>query len=213
MNKFEITVNQALNLAVQAYHQNDGKYVKYDFGDKKANKTIMLELLQSDSPYNADYEKTVEDILDSQKSLIFSVLSGTANSYQTSMYSVLGKEIITQKEIGFIAPLPKMFFEDQRRQQFSSTLSTSQHLSQIGKTIEGSAFLYDSRYIESRGFFVYTFNMDGNLLTHFSSKSPDEFNLIAGKTYKIKAKIKNHGVSKFYGDVLDNVVNYLKVSE
>lgn len=213
MNKFEITVNQALNLAVQAYHQNDGKYVKYDFGDKKANKTIMLELLQSDSPYNADYEKTVEDILDSQKSLIFSVLSGTANSYQTSMYSVLGKEIITQKEIGFIAPLPKMFFEDQRRQQFSSTLSTSQHLSQIGKTIEGSAFLYDSRYIESRGFFVYTFNMDGNLLTHFSSKSPDEFNLIAGKTYKIKAKIKKHGVSKFYGDVLDNVVNYLKVSE
>lgn len=213
MNKFEITVNQALNLAVQAYHQNDGKYVKYDFGDKKANKTIMLELLQSDSPYNADYEKTVEDILDSQKSLIFSVLSGTANSYQTSMYSVLGKEIITQKEIGFIAPLPKMFFEDQRRQQFSSTLSTSQHLSQIGKTIEGSAFLYDSRYIESRGFFVYTFNMDGNLLTHFSSKSPDEFNLIVGKTYKIKAKIKKHGVSKFYGDVLDNVVNYLKVSE
>lgn len=213
MNKFEITVNQALNLAVQAYHQNDGKYVKYDFGDKKANKTIMLELLQSDSPYNADYEKTVEDILDSQKSLIFSVLSGTANSYQTSMYSVLGKEIITQKEIGFIAPLPKMFFEDQRRQQFSSTLSNSQHLSQLGKPVEGSAFLYDSRYIESRGFFVYTFNMDGNLLTHFSSKSPEEFNLIAGKTYKIKAKIKKHGVSKFYGDVLDNVVNYLKVSE
>ena len=44
MNNYEVTVNQALNLAVQAYQQNDGKYIK-DGSGLLSNKTIMMELL------------------------------------------------------------------------------------------------------------------------------------------------------------------------
>jgi len=212
MNNYEVTVNQALNLAVQAYHQNDGKYIK-DGSGLLSNKTIMMELLAKENPYQSNYDSVVNDILESQKALIFSVMSGTANSYQTSMYSVLGKEVINSKEFGLVAPLPKMFYEDKRREKFASSVANSQHLGKIGDVIQGNASLYEHRYIESRGFYVYTFNMDGNLVTHFSSKSPTEFNVVEGKTYKIKAKIKRLGVNKFYGDILDSVVNYLKISE
>ena len=53
--------------------------------------------------------------------------------------------------------------------------------------------------------------MNGNLLTSFSGKSLEDFKMKVGNTYKIKAKVKRSSLNKFYGNVTDTVINYLKV--
>ena len=107
--------------------------------------------------------------------------------------------------------MPKLYFAKLKAEQFGKTISESKEVGSPGEVITGQAYLHDARFIESRGFYVYTFAMEGNLLTSFSSKSLEDFKVEVGKTYNIKAKVKRSSLNKFYGNVTDTVINYLKI--
>tara|TARA_A200000113_G_scaffold216009_1_gene220871 strand:+ start:692 stop:1381 length:690 start_codon:yes stop_codon:yes gene_type:complete len=218
-----ISTKEAINVAVQAYYINQEQYLKYDisgtledgtFGIQKyANKNLIKQMIVDADTVKTDpkYDQVVQDIMDHQKSLLLSVMSGTANNFEENVFKLVGGDEIATTNLGYIAPLPKLYFAKLKAEQFGKTISESKEVGSPGDVITGQAYLHEARFIESRGFHVYTFAMDGNLLTSFSGKSLEDFKVEVGKTYKIKAKVKRSSLNKFYGNVTDTVINYLKI--
>src|SRR6056300_131282 len=158
----------------------------------------------------------VEDLYTHYQGLVFKVMSNTATDFAQSVYQVITKDEITIRELGILAPLPSLYEAELQRIQFVEGIANSQWVGTIGAKQTVRATLHEARYIRSRDFYVYTFISEGNLITHFSQKSINEWGTVGvlreGKEYTITFKVKRHSTSSFY-DCKDTVVNYLKISD
>jgi hypothetical protein len=112
--------------------------------------------------------------------------------------------------------LPSLYEAELQRIQFIEGIANSQWVGTIGSKHTVRATLHEARYIRSRDFYVYTFISEGDLITHFSQKSINQWATVGvlreGEEYTITFKVKRQGHSSFY-DCKDTVVNYLKVSD
>jgi hypothetical protein len=229
MNQKQISIKDALNLAVQAYikngkyHREDQyEYVESDEGPNeritvKGNKHIMREMFKQDEVYiNPKCNDMVEDIYTHYQGLVFKVMSNTANDFAQSVYRVITKEMIDLRDLGILAPLPSLYDAELARNIFIDEIRDSQWIGTIGSKHTVRAKLHEARYIRSRDFYVYTFISEGDLITHFSQKSINQWATVGvlreGEEYTITFKVKRQGHSSFY-DCKDTVVNYLKVSD
>jgi len=225
----QIPIKDALNLAVQAYIQN-GKYhredqyeyVETDDGPTeritvKGNKYLMREMFSKDQiSIDPKCNDMVEDIFTHYQGLIFKIMANNANDFANNVYKVITKETVGYKDLGYLAPLPSLYEAELQRIQFVEGIANSQWVGTIGAKQTVRATLHEARYIRSRDFYVYTFISEGNLITHFSQKSINEWGTVGvlreGKEYTITFKVKRHSTSSFY-DCKDTVVNYLKISD
>jgi hypothetical protein len=229
MNQKQISIKDALNLAVQAYikngkyHREDQyEYVESDEGPNeritvKGNKHIMREMFKQDEVYiDPKCNDMVEDIYTHYQGLVFKVMSNTANDFAQSVYRVITKEMIDLRDLGILAPLPSLYDAELARNIFIDEIQDSQWIGTIGSKHTVRAKLHEARYIRSRDFYVYTFISEGDLITHFSQKSINQWATVGvlreGEEYTITFKVKRQGHSSFY-DCKDTVVNYLKVSD
>ena len=229
MNQKQISIKDALNLAVQAYikngkyHREDQyEYVESDEGPNeritvKGNKHIMREMFKQDEVYiDPKCNDMVEDIYTHYQGLVFKVMSNTANDFAQSVYRVITKEMIDLRDLGILAPLPSLYDAELARNIFIDEIRDSQWIGTIGSKHTVRATLHEARYIRSRDFYVYTFISEGDLITHFSQKGINEWATVGvlreGEEYNITFKVKRHGHSSFY-NCKDTVVNYLKVSD
>lgn len=229
MNQKQISIKDALNLAVQAYVKN-GKYHRedqYEFVETedgptecitvKGNKYIMREMFKQEEVYiDPKCNDMVEDIYTHYQGLVFKVMSNTANDFAQNVYRVITKEMIDLRDLGILAPLPSLYDAELARNIFIDEIRDSQWIGTIGSKHTVRATLHEARYIRSRDFYVYTFISEGDLITHFSQKSINQWATVGvlreGEEYTITFKVKRQGHSSFY-DCKDTVVNYLKVSD
>ena len=228
MNNKTISIKDAINLAVQAYVQN-GKYhredqyeyVETDEGPSeqivvKGNKYLMREMFMKDEVFiDPKCNDMVEDIYTHYQGLIFKVMSGQANDFNQNVYNVISKEEIGYRDLGLLAPLPSLYEQEMTRNLFVEEIKDSQWVGSIGSKCTVKAKLHEARFIRSKQFWVYTFISDGDLITHFTQKSINEWATVGvvreGDEYSITFKVKRQGYSSFY-DCKDTVVNYLKIS-
>jgi len=131
MNQKQISIKDALNLAVQAYikngkyHREDQyEYVESDEGPNeritvKGNKHIMREMFKQDEVYiDPKCNDMVEDIYTHYQGLVFKVMSNTANDFAQSVYRVITKEMIDLRDLGILAPLPSLYDAELARNIF-----------------------------------------------------------------------------------------------
>tara|TARA_B100000902_G_scaffold399899_1_gene473457 strand:- start:1461 stop:2144 length:684 start_codon:yes stop_codon:yes gene_type:complete len=223
-----IPTKLALNYAVQAHYKN-GKYLKndqYEYKNTdegstevctaKANKNIMKEMFDNDIFPNTKYNDYTDEVFTHFQGLVFKMMSNTANDFDTSVYKILSKEMVTRSELGYLAPLPAFYETHLKRQTFMEEIVNSKFLGRTGEKITVRAVLHEARYIASRDFTVYTFISEGNLISHFSNKRFNEWAdvgvLNEGNEYTLSFKVKRHQKSKFY-NCNETMVNYLKVTE
>lgn len=225
----QIPIKDALNLAVQAYIQN-GKYHRedqYEYVETedgpteritvKGNKHLMREMFKEDEIYiDPKCNDMVEDIFTHYQGLIFKIMANNATDFANNVYKVITKETVGYRDLGYLAPLPSLYEAELQRIQFVEGIANSQWVGTIGAKQTVRATLHEARYIRSRDFHVYTFISEGDLITHFSQKSINEWGTVGvlreGTEYTITFKVKRHSTSSFY-DCKDTVVNYLKVSD
>jgi len=225
----QIPIKDALNLAVQAYIQN-GKYHRedqYEYVETedgpteritvKGNKHLIREMFSHDQiSIDPKCNDMVEDIFTHYQGLIFKIMANNATDFANNVYKVISKETVGYKDLGYLAPLPSLYEAELQRIQFVEGIANSQWVGTIGAKQTVRATLHEARYIRSRDFYVYTFISEGNLITHFSQKSINEWGTVGvlreGKEYTITFKVKRHSTSSFY-DCKDTVVNYLKISD
>ena len=229
MSKKQITVKDALNLAVQVYikngkyHREDQyEYVETDNGPSeritvKGNKHLMREMFQQDEIFiDPKCNDMVEDIYTHYQGLVFKIMTNTATDFNQNVYKIITSEMVGYRELGYLAPLPSLYEAEMQRNLFVEEIRNSQWVGTIGEKCTVRATLHEARYIRSRDFNVYTFISNGDLITHFTPKAINQWSTVGvlreGEEYTITFKVKRHGHSSFY-DCKDTVVNYLKVSE
>lgn len=225
----QISIKDALNLAVQAYvkngkyHREDQyEYVETEDGPRErktvqGNKHLMREMFKEDDIYiDPKCNDMVEDVYAHYQGLVFKVMSNTANDFEQSVYKVIANETVGYRDLGILAPLPSLYEHEVARNLFTQEIADSQHVGKVKEKVTVRATLHEARYIRSRDFYVYTFISEGNLITHFSQKAINEWPTVGvvreGEEYTITFKVKRHGESSFYG-CNDTVVNYLKISD
>ena len=220
MKNKTISSKTVLHYAVQAYYENGSKYIKnpvFEDGSiaQQTNKFIIQQKIEANCSLKEEHEQVVLDIINDRRADLLNIMSGNANDYVSTVYSLVNAEDIPMSKISWLAPLPKLYFDKIADQKFMETVSDSMCIGTPGDRIKGEIKLHKVHYIESRGFYVYTLVFEGNLICMFNEKGLSEWKdcpLKIGETYNFTAKVKRHGENKFLNNLPETTVNYIKFS-
>ena len=113
MSKVETRFDTKTALAVANSIYRKKGYVKTteaDYGDRKSNKTLVLEELAKENPKYAKKDVTAADeIIEHYQGLLLFRLGDQQNNFQETVLSCVANETIRARDIGILASLPHTY--------------------------------------------------------------------------------------------------------
>jgi hypothetical protein len=191
MTKFSTAIDQSVAWAAAcvAYQINSG-YIKVSEADKKDNKTLVREIIESGSPItDADlqYGQAVRDYI--AKSATMATLRGTLDTWGQEMARV-GQlnQIESTYDLNVIASMPATYQRSVERDHVHERLSKTNtaHQAAIGDKIELAVEVLENKYSQKWATYYVTVVDTDNRAWYFAHRQ----SLKKGEQYTIRGTVK-----------------------
>ena len=216
--KKPVVYNTKIALAVaNAVYRKHG-YVRTqeaDFGERKSNKTQVLEQLAKSNPKYAKSDLAVaDDIIDHYQGLLLFKLGETNNGFQEAVLSCIARDTVKAKDIGILASLPHThkttLDKEARKAKEENMASKSSFVGDVKKRNIFDIVVEMVKPLPHKGLYIVSFMQDSNILKHFTPSNPEDDGIVVGSNLQISAYVKDHQINKYNGGK-ETIVNRIKV--
>jgi len=191
MKQFEPAIDQSVAWAAAcvAYRVNDG-YIKVSESDKKDNKTLVREIIESGNPISdsdLQHGQTVRDYI--AKSATMATLRGTLDTWGQEMARVGQLDCIESTyDLNVIASMPATYQRSVERDHVHERLSetNTEYQVQLGDKIELAAEVVENKYSQKWATYYVTVVDTDNRAWYFAHRQ----SLPKGSTVTLKGTVK-----------------------
>ncbi len=218
MSKVETRFDTKTALAVaNAIYRKKGyvKTTEADYGDRKSNKTLVLEELAKENPKYAKKDtSTADEIIEHYQGLLLFRLGDQQNNFQEAVLSCVANETIRARDIGILASLPHTYKttldKEARKEKEEAMASKSSFVGEVKKRNIFDVTVEMVKPLPHKGLYIVSFMQDNNILKHFTPSNPEDDGVVVGAKLQISAYVKDHQVNKYNGGK-ETIVNRIKV--
>lgn len=218
--KQNFPTEQALTVALVAYHYNNSKVVRNTMLSEQGfevqpNRQLIINHLtgkQSNLRVNDHYAKQADGIITYlQQTVIMQSLKGTPDRFLAQIVELLTAQTIAESDIGLLAWAPKLADDYQKKDHVREISARYEHRSRyvgkLGDKIETGFTLIEKRYIPRMDCYaVYGVDDHDNLIFYWA-KNLDKVCEVG----KITGRVKAHQADGYRNDARVTTLNYVKV--
>ena len=216
--KKEPVYNTKTALAVaNAIYRKKGyvKTTEADYGERKSNKTLVLEELAKATPKYAKKDLSFADeIVEHYQGLLLFKLGDTQNSFQEAVLSCVAQDNVKARDIGIIASLPHTYKttldKEARKSKEEAMASKSSFTGNVKKRNIFDIVVEMVKPLPHKGLYIVSFMQGDNILKHFTPSNPEDDGIVEGANLQISAYVKDHQVNKYNGGK-ETIINRIKV--
>ncbi len=218
MSKVESRFDTKIALAVaNAIYRKKGyvKTTEADYGDRKSNKSLVLEELAKENPKYAKKDVSVADeIIEHYQGLLLFRLGDQQNNFQEAVLSCIANETIRARDIGILASLPHTYTttidKEARKEKEEKMASKSSFVGDVKKRNIFDVVVEMVKPLPHKGLYIVSFMKGDNILKHFTPNNPEDDGIVVGANLQISAYVKDHQVNKYNGGK-ETIINRIKV--
>ena len=218
MSKVESRFDTKIALAVaNAIYRKKGyvKTTEADYGDRKSNKSLVLEELAKENPKYAKKDVSVADeIIEHYQGLLLFRLGDQQNNFQEAVLSCIANETIRARDIGILASLPHTYTttidKEARKEKEEAMASKSSFVGEVKKRNIFDVTVEMVKPLPHKGLYIVSFMQGNDILKHFTPSNPEDDGIVVGAKLQISAYVKDHQVNKYNGGK-ETIVNRIKV--
>ncbi len=206
----------ALSVANAIYRKKG--YVKTteaDYGERKSNKSLVLEELSKENPkYTKKDLKVANEIIEHYQGLLLFRLGDQQNNFQEAVLSCVANETIRSRDIGILASLPHTYKttleKEARKHKEEQMASKSSFVGNVKKRNIFDVMVEMVKPLPHKGLYIVSFMQGNNILKHFTPSNPEDDGIVVGANLQISAYVKDHQINKYNGGK-ETIVNRIKV--
>ncbi len=206
----------ALSVANAIYRKKG--YVKTteaDYGERKSNKSLVLEELSKENPkYTKKDMKVANEIIEHYQGLLLFRLGDQQNNFQEAVLSCVANETIRSRDIGILASLPHTYKttleKEARKHKEEQMASKSSFVGNVKKRNIFDVMVEMVKPLPHKGLYIVSFMQGNNILKHFTPSNPEDDGIVVGANLQISAYVKDHQINKYNGGK-ETIVNRIKV--
>ena len=206
----------ALSVANAIYRKKG--YVKTteaDYGERKSNKSLVLEELSKENPKYAKKDmKVANEIIEHYQGLLLFRLGDQQNNFQEAVLSCVANETIRSRDIGILASLPHTYKttleKEARKHKEEQMASKSSFVGNVKKRNIFDVMVEMVKPLPHKGLYIVSFMQGNNILKHFTPSNPEDDGIVVGANLQISAYVKDHQINKYNGGK-ETIVNRIKV--
>ena len=218
MSKVESRFDTKIALAVaNAIYRKKGyvKTTEADYGDRKSNKSLVLEELAKENPKYAKKDISVADeIIEHYQGLLLFRLGDQQNNFQEAVLSCIANETIRARDIGILASLPHTYTttldKEARKAKEEKMASQSSFIGDVKKRNIFDVVVEMVKPLPHKGLYIVSFMQGNSILKHFTPSNPEDDGIVVGANLQISAYVKDHQVNKYNGGK-ETIINRIKV--
>lgn len=218
MSKVETRFDTKIALAVANSIYRKKGYVKTteaDYGDRKSNKSLVLEELAKDNPKYAKQDiKVAEEIIEHYQGLLLFRLGDQQNNFQEAVLSCVAHDTIKARDVGILASLPHTYKttldKEARKEKEEQMASKSSFVGDVKKRNVFDVVVEMVKPLPHKGLYIVSFMKGDNILKHFTPSNPEDDGIVVGANLQISAYVKDHQVNKYNGGK-ETIINRIKV--
>ena len=191
------------------------KTTEADYGDRKSNKTRVLQELAKPNPKYSKKDLSVADeIIEHYQGLLLFRLGDQQNNFQEAVLSCIAREEVKIRDIGILASLPHTYRttidKEARKHKEEKMASKSSFVGDVKKRNVFDVIVEMVKPLPHKGLYIVSFMQGDNILKHFTPSNPEDDGIVVGSNLQISAYVKDHQINKYNGGK-ETIVNRIKV--
>ena len=210
---FSYSADDAWSAAAAVTRLNGG-YVKEEYYDAdheariRPNKVLVREMLEAGQGWTDEDVRKGAEAREYWKGGLIKIISGNANSFESSAISIAGKDTIDSAyDLAVLSSLVHSAERGAKRDELNLAkgIMSSRHVGRVGEEIDLKGMeVMSSRFVDAVGKHTNEAQHEGNLYKWWGNA------LTVGARVDVKGKVKEHGVDRDTGIKLTKL-NYVKI--
>jgi len=218
MSKVESRFDTKIALSVaNAVYRKHGyvRTTEADYGERKSNKTRVIEELAKESPKYAKKDLAVaEEIIEHYQGLLLFKLGETNNNFQEAVLGCIAQDTVKARDIGILASLPHTYKttldKEARKAKEEKMASQSSFIGDVKKRNVFDVVVEMVKPLPHKSLYIVSFMQGNSILKHFTPSNPEDDGIVVGANLQISAYVKDHQVNKYNGGK-ETIINRIKV--